>query len=584
MLRSHTCGELRKKHIGKRVALAGWLNSLRIHGKLVFFDLRDRYGITQCVAKPDDNSMEFYKQLRKESVLLVKGIVKKRLKGQENKERATGEIEVEVGSLEVLSASQPTPFKVEEDVAATEELRLKYRYLDLRRQGLQKNIIMRHRVVKAIRDFMDKQGFLEIETPFLAKSTPEGARDFLVPSRMHKGKFYALPQSPQIYKQLLMIAGFDRYFQIVRCMRDEDLRADRQPEFTQFDMEMSFVKEKDIFDIVEAMLKHVWQKALNKKLKTPFPRMSYKEVMERYGTDKPDINFDMELTEITDIATRSGFHLLEKISKQQGSVKCINTGKLLDMLNNKELNKLEAIAKSHNAKGIIILKYTGSGLEGSLAKHFKKGFSKQLAKIVQLRKGDSVVIIGDKEHSIVNRALGAIRAELGKLIVPKSPTYNFLWITEFPLMEWSEEDQRWVSAHHPFTSPAEEDLGLLEENIQKVRSRSYDLVLNGTELGSGSIRISKPEVQERVFKSLGISKQQAKEKFGFFIEALRYGTPPHGGIALGLDRLIALIAGSDSIRDVIAFPKNKLAQSLMTGAPSPVSREQLNELGLVVKK
>jgi len=561
------------------------LHSARVHGKLIFLDLRDRYGITQCVAQPKTKAqLEFYKRLRKESVLIIKGRVQERLPGQKNPNMATGDIEVKISNIEVVSEAAPTPFKVEDEVMATEDLRLKYRYLDIRRRPVQQALILRHRVTKVIRDYMDALGFVEVETPVLAKSTPEGARDYLVPSRVHRGKFYALPQSPQIYKQLLMIGGLDRYFQIVKCMRDEDLRADRQPEFTQFDMEMSFVEEDDIFEVVEGMMKAIWKRVLGKPLKTPFKRLSYEEAMERYGTDKPDLRFGFELQDITSIAKSSGFKILEGVAKQGGCVKAINANGALKLINKGATKKLEVVAKEFKAKGLLQLGYDGKALTGAIVKHLNTGFLTQLKKRLKPKRGDAIFIIGDKERDIVNRALGGVRTLLGELCFPNKRGFEFLWVTGFPLMEYNEEEQRWVSAHHPFTSPVEEDIPLLEKAINKVRSRSYDLVLNGTELGSGSIRISRAEVQKRVFKALGISDKEAEQKFGFFIEALRYGTPPHGGIALGFDRFVAIITNSQSLRDVIAFPKNKYAQSLMEGSPSEVSKKQLDELGISIRK
>ncbi|MEM4267891.1 MAG: aspartate--tRNA ligase [Candidatus Woesearchaeota archaeon] len=585
-MRSHTCGDLRAKHEKSEVKLSGWVDSRRDHGGVIFIDLRDRYGITQVVFDPkkDPIAHKMAETLRREDVIQVTGVVSLRKPGMANPKIATGEIEVYVNSLNILSRADTPPIEIDDRIELNEEIRLKYRYLDLRRPRMQKNLILRHKVVKSVRDFLDKHGFLEIETPMLARSTPEGARDYLVPSRVNPGKFYALPQSPQIFKQLLMISGLDRYAQIVRCFRDEDLRADRQPEFTQIDIEMSFVREKDIMHIIEQMVQHVWKDVLSVELKTPFPVLTYAEAMEKYGSDKPDLRYGLELVDITDIAIDSDFEVFKSAISAGGKVKGINA-KGFGYFSRKDLDELIDFVKIHKAKGLAWMKMLDNGLESSIVKFFNESVQKRLISKMNASNGDILLFVADKDINLVNKSLGALRVELGKRLAnpPKPDNYQFVWVVDFPLLEFSEEEQRYVAMHHPFTSPKDEDLHLLKSEPEKVRAKAYDLTLNGIELGGGSIRIHSQSVQEQVFNVLGITQTDAKSKFGFFLEALRYGTPPHGGIAFGLDRMVMLIAGENSIREVIAFPKNKDAVSLMDNCPNDVDEKQLKELGLKIE-
>ncbi len=588
MKRTNTCGELTKKDNKKGVTLCGWLNSRRDHGGIIFIDLRDRYGITQIVLDPkhDKEAHKKAEHLSREDVLQVKGKVRLRGKGLENPKLITGDIEVIIDDLEILNKADTPPIEIDQRIEINEDMRLKYRYLDLRKPNMQKNLRIRHTAIKAVRDFYDSNGFLEIETPMLAKSTPEGARDYLVPSRVNPGKFYALPQSPQLFKQLLMVSGCDRYFQIVKCFRDEDLRADRQPEFTQIDVEMSFIDEEDIYTTHEELMKQIWKKTLNIDIKIPFKRIPYDEAMDKYGSDKPDIRFDLPLIDVTDILKNSDFKVFTDNIKSGGVVKAINVKN--SPLSRKEIDELIEFVKIYDAKGLAWIKMTDKGLESSVVKFFSDAIQKEIIKKMDAKKGDLLLFVSDHKHFIVNDALGNLRLKLAKKLglIPKD-TYEFVWITDFPLLEYDEDEQRHMAVHHPFTSPKDEDIKLLDKHPEKAKAKAYDLTLNGVEIGGGSIRIHKRDIQEKIFKTLGISDKEAKIKFGFLLEAFRYGAPPHGGIAFGMDRIAALLTDNESIREVIAFPKTKSAESLMDGSPSEVSEKQLKELNIkldIVKK
>jgi len=578
MKRTHTCGELTKNDDKKSVLIQGWVHTRRDHGGVIFIDLRDRYGLTQVVFDPklDKKAHKLAEGLRREYVIQIEGTVRPRPKGLENPKLTTGQIEVAANTLEILSEAETPPFEIDDRVELNEDIRLKYRYLDLRKPAMQDNIITRHKVVKAVRDFLDGEGFLEIETPILAKSTPEGARDYLVPSRVHPGKFFALPQSPQIFKQLLMVSGLDRYFQIAKCFRDEDLRADRQPEFTQIDIEMSFIDEEDIYGTMERMMKRVWKEALGVDLTIPFPSMTFEEAMDRYGSDKPDTRFGMELIDVSDIAAKSDFSVFKSVLKKGGTVRCINAKGCAEF-SRKEIDALTEFVKIYKAKGLAWMKM-GDKLESSVTKYFSDKVLKELEKKADAKKGDLLLFVADKKM-VVYEALGALRIELAKKLgLLDDSVFNFIWVKDFPLMEWKEDEGRHAPVHHPFTAPKAEHIKFLESDPGKVYAKAYDLALNGVELGGGSIRIHQREVQEKIFKILGISKKEAEEKFGFLMNAFKYGAPPHGGIAFGLDRMVAMLTGNESIREVIAFPKNKAAQSLMDEAPSEVGEDQLKEL------
>ena len=581
MKRTNTCGELKKKDIKKEVVLCGWTHSRRDHGGIIFIDLRDRYGLTQVVFDPkhDEKSHSEAQHLSREDVIQVKGKVRARGEGLENPKLATGEIEVIDDELNILNKAETPPLEVDDRIEVNEDMRLKYRYLDLRRSKMQNNLLVRHKAIKAVRDFYDKEGFMEIETPMLAKSTPEGARDYLVPSRVNPGKFYALPQSPQLFKQLLMVSGCDKYFQIVKCFRDEDLRADRQPEFTQIDVEMSFIDEEDIYEMHERLMKDIWKKILNIDLKIPFRRIAYDEAMSKYGSDKPDLRFGLELIDVTDIVKDCDFQVFTNNIKSGGVVKVLNVKK--SSLSRKEIDELIEFVKIYDAKGLAWAKYDGKKLESSIVKFFSEKIQKELIKKLNAENGDLLLFVSDHKHFIVNAALGALRIHLAKKLgLIKPNTYDFVWVTDFPLIEYDENEQKHVAVHHPFTSPKDEDLKLLDKDPAKAKAKAYDLTLNGVEIGGGSIRIHKPEIQENIFKILGISKKEAQEKFGFLLEAFRYGAPPHGGIAFGMDRIVAILTGNESIREVIAFPKTKKAESLMEGSPSDVGEKQLKELNI----
>lgn len=581
MMRTHSCGELKKKDIGKEVTLCGWVEKRRDHGGLIFIDLRDREGIAQVVFNPKVSKESHRKAhgLRSEYVLSVEGKVSQRPRGTENKSLPTGQIEVLASRLNILNKSQTPPFEITDKVKALEDLRLRYRYLDLRRGPMQKNIILRYRVAKAIRDFLDKKDFIEIETPILTKSTPEGARDYLVPSRVNPGRFFALPQSPQLFKQMLMVAGFERYFQIARCFRDEDLRADRQPEHTQIDLEASFVEPEDIYALIEEMIHYLFRATLGIKIKRPFPIITYQEAMNRFGSDKPDTRFGLELVDVTEVGKESDF----RIFKEAACIKGIRVPKG-EKLSLNEIKGLTEIALVYGAKGLAWFKVTKEGLKSPIAKFFSEKIGSSLIKKMKAEESDLLLFIADKPE-IVNEALGQVRLALGKKMgLVDKKEYKFLWVIDFPLLEFDEEEKRFKAMHHPFCMPKEEDLTLLGKEPLKVRSKTYDLVLNGVELGTGSIRIHDSKFQKRVFQLLGISEEEIFSKFGFFLEALKHGAPPHGGIALGLDRLVMVMAGRETIRDVIAFPKTQRATCFLTGSPSPVTEEQLKELSLKVER
>lgn len=583
--RSHRCTEVTKADIGKEVTLMGWVQKNRNKGGIVFVDLRDRSGIMQLIFENgsiDEAGFEKAGRLRSEFVIAVTGIVEAR-SGAVNENMQTGEIEVRASGLRILSESDTPPFPVEENSKTKDELRLKYRYLDLRRPDLQRNLMMKSQVATLTRDFMSKEGFLEIETPMLNKSTPEGARDYLVPSRIHPGQFYALPQSPQIFKQLLMCSGYDRYIQIARCFRDEDLRADRQPEFTQIDMELSFVDVEDVIDVNERLLAYLFKEVLGVEVSLPIPKMTWQEAMDRFGSDKPDLRFGMELVDVTDSVRDCSFSVFTNAIEAGGSVRGINA-KGQGAMPRKKIDKLVDFAKDFKAKGLA---YIAIGEDGSYKSSFAKFFTEEeMTKLIAAmdgQVGDLLLFAADK-NKIVWDVLGNLRLELAKnMDIIDKDEFNFVWITEFPLLEWSEEEERFSAMHHPFTMPMEEDLQYLESDPARVRAKAYDIVLNGTEIGGGSVRIHQNDVQERMFKALGFSQEQAYEQFGFLLNAFKYGVPPHAGLAYGLDRLVMLMAKRDSIRDVIAFPKVKDASCLMTEAPSYVDAKQLEELGLSIK-
>ncbi|NLL63061.1 MAG: aspartate--tRNA ligase [Ruminococcaceae bacterium] len=582
--RTNYCGELNAVNIENEVVVCGWVAKQRDLGSLIFIDLRDRTGIVQLAFDDKTEKQIFEKafSVRAEFVLMAKGIVRER--SSKNLEIPTGEIEIYVNDLRVLGKSETPPFEIVEDCQTAELTRLKYRYLDLRRPDLQKNIMMRHKIIKITRDYFDENGFIEIETPILIKSTPEGARDFLVPSRLHKGSFYALPQSPQLYKQLSMVAGFDRYMQIARCFRDEDLRADRQPEFTQVDLEMSFVDMDDVLNLVEGYMQRVFKDAINVDISLPLPRLTYEEAMERFGTDKPDMRYDMELYNLSDIVKDCGFSIFESAISGGGSVRGITAKDAVSKLSRKEIDKLTEMVKGIGAKGLAWVRFTEEGITSSFGKFISEEKMNELIKRAGAKIGDVVLIIGDTNNSHVLTILGALRQEVAKkLEIIDKNKFNLLWIVEFPFFEYDEETKTFVAMHHPFTSPMDECLDYLEEDKQSIRAKAYDLVLNGIELSSGSIRITDPALQSRIFDLLGLTKEEANHKFGYLLEAFKYGPPPHGGMGIGLDRLCMQMLGLESLRDVVPFPKNKDAVEPMTSCPSTVDEEQLEELGLKLK-
>ena len=580
--RSHRCTEVSNQNIDETVTVMGWVQKRRNLGSLIFIDLRDRSGLLQIVFDEDCVGAEGFAKagtLRSEYVVAVTGTVKKR-SAAVNDNLKTGDIEVIAESLRILSESETPPFPIEADSQTKDELRLKHRYLDLRRPDLQKNLMMRSRVASLIRNFMEKEGFLEIETPMLQKSTPEGARDYLVPSRVHPGKFYALPQSPQLFKQLLMCSGYDRYIQITKCFRDEDLRADRQPEFTQIDMELSFVDEQDVMDINERLLQYVFKEAIGVEIRLPLPRMPWQEAMDRFGSDKPDTRFGMELTDVSETVAGCGFGVFTGALENGGSVRGINV-KGQGKMPRKKIDKLVEFAKGYGAKGLAWLCVNEDGtFKSSFAKFMDENQLQALAEKMEAQPGDLLLFAAD-QNKIVWNVLGALRLEMGKeLGLLKEDAYNFLWITEFPLLEWSEEEQRYMAMHHPFTMPMEEDWDKIDSAPGEVRARAYDIVLNGTELGGGSVRIHRNDIQEKMFEVLGFTKEKAWENFGFLLRAFQYGVPPHAGLAYGFDRMIMHMVHADSIRDVIAFPKVKDASDLMSEAPEMVDAGQLEELGI----
>jgi aspartyl-tRNA synthetase len=568
---------LNEKHIGDKATLQGWVDTVRDHGSMTFIDLRDRYGQTQLLFKKGSDLFEKVKGIGREFVLEVEGTVKRRKEGTENKSLPTGEIELSVENMKVLSKSEPIPIDLNEEGITGEDLRLKYRYLDLRRKKLQQNFIIRHKVMMAIRKHLDENGFIEVETPILAKSSPEGSREFLVPSRVYKGKFYALPQSPQIFKQMLMVGGFDRYFQIARCARDEDLRADRQPDFTQLDIEMSFSEVEDIHRVVEGVMKAAL-KVVDHDIKTPFMKMDYDEAMEKYGSDKPDLRFGMEFTDFSDVFSKSGFENFKGKTVKGLVVK----GSEALPLSKKDFDELENVAKTNRAKGLVIGKVVKNKIDSKISKYLSDDEMKSVIEKSNAKDNDMILMIGGPKKTTLT-SLGQVRLKVGeKLGLQKGD--SFLWVVNFPLFEWGEEEKKITAAHHPFTHVKSEHLDIVESDPLKAKAQAYDLVWNGVELASGSIRIHEPELQERVFRVLGYSKEEVQRKFGFMINAFKYGTPPHGGIGLGLDRIIMVITGSKSVRDVIAFPKNNNGMSLMDDSPSEVDEKQLKELGIKIVK
>ena len=578
--RTHGCGTLRKEHVGGEVSLCGWVSRRRDHGGLIFVDMRDRSGLVQIVfdeAVMAGGTFHDAETLRSEFVIAVRGSVRARSADTVNPNMETGEVEIVVSELRILNKAKTPPFYIQDGIDVDEMIRLRYRYLDLRRPEMQANIMLRHRVAKIMRDFFDRSGFLEIETPMLCKSTPEGARDFLVPSRLNAGEFYALPQSPQIFKQLLMVSGFEKYFQIVRCFRDEDLRADRQPEFTQLDIEMSFMDQESILTLMEELIKEVFEKSLGAHIETPFRRMSWDEAMERFGSDKPDLRFDMELQDITAYVGGSEFKVFNAVMEAGGRVKVINVEGYAN-IPRRELDGLVTYVQNYGAKGLAWIQYTEEGVKSPFKKFYADETFETIKNAVGAKTGDLLLVVAD-QPAVVAQALGELRLEMGRrrgLIDPDA--LSFLWVVDFPMFEYSAEEKRYKAMHHPFTAPRDEDIPMLATDPGKVKANAYDMVLNGVEIGGGSLRIYRSDLQEQVFETLGLSPEEAREKFGFMMNAFEYGTPPHGGLAFGLDRLVMLMAKRRSIRDVIPFPKTQSASDVMCQAPSPVDEKQLREL------
>ncbi|WP_108669484.1 aspartate--tRNA ligase [Peribacillus acanthi] len=582
--RSYFCGEVTEKAIGEEIVVKGWVQKRRDLGGLIFIDLRDRSGLVQVVFNPDvsKDALEIAERIRSEYVLDLKGTVVARQEGTVNPKMKTGRIEIHASDVSIINEAKNPPFMIDDKTDVSEDIRLKYRYLDLRRPVMFETFKMRHQTTQTIRNFLDSEGFLDIETPILTKSTPEGARDYLVPSRVHEGEFYALPQSPQLFKQLLMVSGFERYYQVARCFRDEDLRADRQPEFTQIDIETSFMSQEDIMSLTENMMAKVMKEVKGLDVALPFPRLTYDDAMNRYGSDKPDTRFEMELVNVSELVKDSSFKVFSGAVENGGEVKAINVKGAASKYSRKDIDALGEFAAVYGAKGLAWLKVEGDGLKGPISKFFEGEAGEALGNTLEAQEGDLLLFVADKKN-VVADALGALRLKLAKeLSLIDQNKFNFLWVTEWPLLEYDEEAERYTAAHHPFTMPVREDLEKLDTDPSSVKAYAYDLVLNGYELGGGSLRIFEKQIQEKMFSLLGFSPEEAKAQFGFLLEAFEYGTPPHGGIALGLDRLVMLLAGRTNLRDTIAFPKTASASCLLTNAPGKVSEAQLEELNLAL--